>query len=577
MKRFVSIRFRLLLFFVICSLSEVGFSTNAHSQDSAPDVLLQFKTTPESFQWLLDQTRIIFKNLNLSDGFTGSVTNGFDQTFPIVLPKLFGVNLKQAFLRVRIPTLSYQIHQLHVTPTAVSGNDPVLTMTTLVQLQGLDLSLDDGIQVELLVPESPVPRAPVHALLKGKIPSLCITVPEDDSPPPVPVTFEVNRGSQLNFRYVSSDLVPVANFIQNHYVRFALQENETGQDFKLEDTQVLPLHLTLGTQSRTLTLHDFDPVLKEVSPSILQAVFDAISQKLPVTLGPTLLTQVFKNSAPTDFTFGNDQLSSHLVISNIQADSAQELSIALNGVVCPLSVLNQAPQSSLDQCESLFPAPPIAPLLHPSTLAEVRAQTRNLLTPSASQDQAPDAVLSISENYLNRWIHSSIIAGLWRETLDANHLEFGEKEAFFDFSQNTPHPVLILDLHYLGDGTFPTKVLVNAKHPLEFPLRLETELSLPLAENVTVLTLKTVKIASSLTEIRNGLAQYQIPSHLIPLLQRTVAKMIVKMGESFNGKTALEIPLPILKDVAFADPQFQVSELGSIQLLLKRITETHIP
>jgi len=208
----------------------------------------------------------------------------------------------------------------------------------------------------------------------------------------------------------------------------------------------------------------------------------------------------------------------------------------------------------------------------PKPIREIAVQDRINATNEISQslsNGSSDLVLSISEEYLNRMLSTTIQAELWNEVLAENHVKLGPKGAFLVLNQATSTPELFIDLLYFGEGKGMEKIIINPRRPLRFPLRISTSLEFKNHNNIPHLMIRTQEVTSTLNEIINGIPEYELPSRLIPGLKKKIARMILAMTKEINGKTAVDLDLPVLKDIDLSKTKLQSSSFGRLNILYR--------
>ena len=70
-------------------------------------------------------------------------------------------------------------------------------------------------------------------------------------------------------------------------------------------------------------------------------------------------------------------------------------------------------------------------------------------------------------------------------------------------------------------------------------------------------------------EIINGIPQYDLPSHLIFGLKKKVARMILEMSSKIEGQTAIDLDIPVLKNIDLEKSWHEASPFGRLNLFFK--------
>jgi hypothetical protein len=180
-----------------------------------------------------------------------------------------------------------------------------------------------------------------------------------------------------------------------------------------------------------------------------------------------------------------------------------------------------------------------------------------------------DMVLSLSEEYLNRLMHTTIQADLWNDALQKSGVALGPKGAFIVMNKQNRTPELYLDLLYTGEKKGLQSIVINQRRPLRFPLRISTELEIKNVENVPHLLIRTKKVESTIDELIYGIPELDLPSHLIRGLRKKIARMILEMTDEVNGQTAVDLDLPVLKDIDLSRTRIEASRYGRLNILYR--------
>jgi hypothetical protein len=236
-----------------------------------------------------------------------------------------------------------------------------------------------------------------------------------------------------------------------------------------------------------------------------------------------------------------------------------QMALGIRGDLCTSALYRQ----HQDQCiQKVLPYEPARVV--PESDAP-RAQ--DTITQALAQNRA-DLVVSISEDYVNRLLKTTIDANLWDEKLAEDNLTLGPKGVFTVFNQTTKTPELFIDLYYSGDRGVE-KIFINERKPIRFPLRLSTSLSFPIKDGVPHMVIKTEKLLSDAHEIIYGIPDLELETKMVKLFRKKIAKMVLEMAQKLEGQVAVDIDFPVMRNVGLEKTDYEVTPYGRLNWFFK--------
>jgi hypothetical protein len=559
-------KFKFLVAGAIVATSVAGIARAA-----TDDLILQSRLDQKSLSWLIDKTRVIMANADLSDGLTNTVNLPDDPQFGLsdissdpgfaevrtLMTQVFHVDMAGAVLRVRIPKIYYKIASIKANPKILSVNDPVLAMTATAMLSGLDIGLVQGVQIDLMIPNK-ITHV-MQSYMTATVEPTSVSIPTTLPPVTFDLSFQAIRDQRFHFNLTSYNLDALPKYVKDHEQELVIQANSTHQALTVDQIKVNPVIVRLGPFSRTLTFDSFKPLIQRKLNDILGQVILGVGVSLKTTLGPQVLNTVFSLSTTSDLEASTDAMYVRYDVANFAQPAHDQLAFAIAGSMCTPDLYKSMQGACTEQEPALIPNRVITD--------SDRMLAKNEITAKLASGDA-DVVASVTEEYVNRLLKTVMGEASWTSQLAASFLSFGDKGAFVVFNRATTTPDLILDLKYSGDGSFPEKLFINENHPLHFPLRMSTSLAFSVRDGKSFLTLNTENVLSDVDEIINGLPEYGMSSTLIWGLKRKVAKMIIKMAGE-QGKQAIDMELPMFKNVGLEHTFYEVSPYGRVNLYFK--------
>lgn len=529
------------------------------------DLVIQTRVEPRSLSWVFEKTRLIMGNAQMADLLTGEAKLDVNPTFELEdmtrdadviklrdsLSKVFKRDFKKAVIRLRIPKVYYQIERLSLNPHNAQADDQKLTLDTAVGLHGVTTRLTEGIYADVMLPNA---EGQLESFLTAKAAPVNLHVPQSLGGLPFEVQFETLNENQLKFKLkgYNTDLVP--GFIRKNLSSLNIQNAITQKPVSSQDFQINPVVVRLNRLERTVHFEQLKPVLQKqmgwVTENILLALGDGLKHKL----GERLLKTVFSNGTRSDLVVANSYIHTRYAVTRFDQPIKDQLAIGIQGDLCTAELYR------LHQLECVKHVEPFEP---PRTISDQDFQKGlETITSSLAQNRA-DLVVSLSEDYINRLLKTTIDAKLWDEKLEEDNLGLGPKGVFTVFNRVTQKPELFIDLYYYGERGVE-KIFINDRKPIRFPLRMSTSLSFPIRDGVPHMVIKTEKLISDAHEIINGIPEFELDSKLVRVFRRKIAKMVIEMAQKLEGQVAVDLDFPVMKDVGLEKTDYEVTPYGRL-------------
>jgi hypothetical protein len=538
----------------------------------AQDLILQTRLEKNTLDALIHQTRTVLNHTKIGDMLKGETELNRDIFYTLaeltksqnytkfrqIFSNVFKIDLNHAKIRIRIPKVSYEVETLSVSPLDLQVNDPILNLNLSASLSGLKASLLNGLEVDLLVTNPTTLQD--ESYLTAKMNPLTFEIPSKLHPVTFDVNFEARRADQFYLQLKNYNLNQIPNFVQNNIEEFVIRDDLLQKELSADSIQVNPVVVRLNQLTRSISFDSFKPILQERLDTIISEMINKVSLSLKNSIGPKILNTVFNHESKSDLIIQNKAIYSRLKTSSFSEPYENQLSFGLTGEICTAESFQLKANQCSEDLSSLKPIREISPESQKAALNEIAT--------SLSRSES-DMVLSISEEFINKSLATTVKAKLWNQALQKKNIELGPKGIFMIFNRKTQSPEIYLDALYKGDGKGLKKFLVNERKPLHFPLRISTELVFSLDQGTPHLQVKTLKVVSTQDEIINGIAEYGLETKLIPWMKKRIANIILDMTQEINGQTAIDLALPILKESSIDQTRIESSENGRLNLYFK--------
>ncbi len=550
----------------------LGLSVPAFA-GTTPDLVLQTRLSEESLSWLINKTRVILNDTHLPDGLAGTVkfstpteftlenlsTDERYQKFMSMFAGLFHIDTTAAKLQLVIPEISYKIDTIYAKPLDLGVKDPILNLKAQAMLSGVYVELPKGLTVNLILPDQRTKEP--KAFLTATIDAISILIPPSAPPVVFDVNFQTIRDREFTFKLVDSNFDQLPIYVRANQDKFVLTDTEKHSTLSADSIHVAPITLELGSDlTRTFEFETFKPVLQANFHKLIASILGLLGDSIKESLGKTILTSVFSSKIQSGLEASTADLYALYNTSHFSQPDSSQLSLEIDGTLCTGKNFKDFHEECVKHEDPIEPVRAIEDADHQGGLDEIK------LNLAAGKE---DVAVSVSEEYLNRLLKTTIDAGLWDENMKKNHLGIGPRGAFIILKEKTKTPELFMDVLYTGEGGALESIIVSPRHPLRFPLRISAGLNFIEKNGIPYLVIKTDKVLSDQEEIIDGIPEYGLPSHLIFALKKKIARLILEQAQGIEGQTALEMDLPMFKDVGLEHSTYEVSPHGRINLYFK--------
>lgn len=551
-------------------------STFAHAAANNDDLMLQLRTDQTSLNWLIQKTTALMKKDDQADMVSGA-TAVSDITIPLnsilgnsiyldlasKIGGIFHLAVKDAALRVRVPSLGYRVHKVSVTPRSLNIQDPKLEIDTQVEIQGITADLAQGLQIDFMMTNPDHKK--VESYFTAFIDATSIIIPKTLEPIRVDVDLQATRDTDLNFELKNPDVSGFANYLKKHAQDITTRVDSTQKPLSVDQMRVNPvmMHITPSIVG-TFAFDAFKPLIQNQMQSILSGIFAAVGDSLKHTIGPSLLQKNFSTKTRDDLVVANPTLYTRLSTSLFSQPEPTQLAINFAADICTGDLYKKYGASCTNH-ETQFSA-------HRVISDEDLAQGKKQITDKLASQQA-DLALSVSEDFINRLIKTSLETNLW-DSLAQYNVKIGPKGAFLVFNKETQNPDVYVDVVFMGDTPKDvTNILINKKHPIRFPIRLSTALSFPIIKDVPHLKVNLKQLDSTPREITKGIPEYDMPSKLLPfnLFKGKIVKRVQAEVDAYlaTNKAIVDFPLPMLTGFSLDQVSYEASPYGRLNLYFK--------
>ncbi len=564
---------------VLSLLSLTVALSSAHAAND--DMILQTRVDQPSMSWLVEKTRVLLSNNQIGDGTTGTSMMD-DITVPLTnllpapgkgntLPKfdlgtisnelldLWKLDVRSASLRVRVPSISYAVGKISLKPSKLSVEDPTLDLNTDVSVDSLNISLNQGIQVDVMF-VNPANNQ-LESYFTASLDPTSFVLPKGAPELGFNVDFTAKHDETFSFQMKDSDFTSVTKFFTSNQSAIQILAMQTQKPLSADQIKVNPVIVKLNANlSRSISFDSFKPIVQAEIPDLTKQIFTVVAAQIQRGLGKQLLQHVFSITAPDKLSVNADGVYAGFNTAIFTQPEATQLSLGLQGDFCTSSLFQSFGTGCVAKMPAFTPA-------HSLSAEENKMAKDEVTAKLASGKQ--DVAFSVSEEYLNRLLKTILDANVFGDQLKNNNLAFGPKGIFIVLDQDLGKIKVYLDLEYSGAKGIQ-HLLISEKHPIHFPLAFEGKISVTAkADGTPTLVIKTGKIVSSPEEIIHGVPELGLDSKLLPVLKKKVAGLILKLAGGFENYDLPTLDLPLFTGVGLEKSTIEASQHGRLHIYFK--------
>jgi hypothetical protein len=549
MKKLFILASGLLLF------TSLGFAQNFES----PDIIVDTQLDSDWSGVLVSKIRRLLKNYGEKDPFTQK----FDETVVLTeasikdylnpsakhlvaeLGTIIGLDLLDGKTQVSVKGLSYDVKGFKTDLKTTKDKQKGVSVSSDFSASRIVVTADK-LTLSLVLPG------------KNKLPLLNIDIVR----PTIQASGDklIKIYGELNIEDKGSNFklnLEKANFDKMSEALTQLQGEGISLDY--ETINVPEVSILAGTKTLSLDTKKIQQLLfskKDAFKSLLVAQFAAM---LKSGFAEKLLQVIDKVSFEKEYWVDTEEVFSGIRIDSFNGDSeGNHLEARLSGDFCT----RETYQSFGNECVNNKLTRPRSSRLNQQLHDESIKNMRNIVDRGDA-----NILLSVSEDYVNKILVSTIDAGLWSDMLDGAGVKLGPNKPFFRLDEKgSRFGTLYMDLLYTPKKL--EQLAVGAKE-VRFPLILKAGLKIKDQDGVPVIIIHIEDIDTSNDTLLLGRKDLGLISNIHNL--RFKKKIISTMREetkSLANSDVLELPYPELMGLGLEKVDFISDGNGRMNALM---------
>lgn len=550
MKKFLSLVLALIL------LSSQGFAQGFQS----PDILIDTKLKSDWSGVLISNIRTLLKNKGRSDPFskkfpapktvfksevekflTPSSRELLDE-----LGKLLEMDFLKGQAKVVVHGLSYDVSNFRTNLT-LKAEDPTkeeVTMTSEFYASKVAVEADK-IVVSLVIPgNNPLPAIEIEV---------------------VKPVFIAAREDLINFSTIVKIISKPEKFnLELQQLTFEnlareLNKDASGISFDFESVVVPKVSLKVGNKTINFDQKKIEKLIFSKKDGIKGLLLAEFSNMLAQGLFADAFKLMDKLGFPRDYWFDSSTIESYVRINSFRGFSNNEHVLTqLDGDFCVVETYVEVNSECLNRRITQIPKS--------RTTADEHTKSLEIMRKLVEEGDA-NIVASISEDYINKVLATSLDAGLWEEKLKEAGVRMGPNRPFLLLKDKGSRAgTLYMDMIYT-----PSKIeqIALGTKEVRFPLVMKVGLKIVKEEVGPLFIIHVFEVDTSDKTLMYGMPEIGVISNVQKL--RLKHKVLAKIREdvvSLNNKDIVSLSYPTFRGLNLEKVEFVSDGLGRMNALL---------
>lgn len=525
----------------------------------SPDILIDSKLDYDWSEVLVKKLRLILKNYNVSDPFQGNfpgqmVVNEAEIQNLLTedskhLIKTFGeavgLNILRGKTKVSLHDLSYEVKGFKTNLRASDATADGLVMGT--DISATEISLSAGkISIGLVIPgknNSPVFNVDIiNPMIRAQGEDLIHFFTE--------LKVQDNRSFfklqilKASFDKMANNLVADAGSIDLDYERLVIPD----------------VSLKVGNKIVNFSPEKIENLIRSKHEAIKGILLAQVTQKLNTDTSDALHEVLNKFKIEKEYWILTDLIRTQLNLGSFStAEGENNIEINMPGDFCTIQNFDKNKKECIKHKITKTADSRMTRRMHDESVSKIK----NLMNRGDA-----NIVASVSEDYINKLLVTTIDAGLWQEGLDEAGVTLGPNKVIMRLDKKGDSGTVIMDVIYK-----PSKMekFLTGSREIRFPLVLDMNLRIDVRDGIPFVVIHLKDVDTSDETLINGKPMDKIISTVkdVPRFKKKVAKAIREKVSILRNKDMLELPYPQYRGVGLDKVEFISDGKGRMNAYLR--------
>ena len=267
-----------------------------------------------------------------------------------------------------------------------------------------------------------------------------------------------------------------------------------------------------------------------------------------------------KYTFPKEYMIESSTIQSYLKINSFKSFSnGEHVLTQLDGDFCTLESYVTLKKDCIKQKQTLATKSRLTENDHARSLEDMR---------DLIEEGDANIVVSVSEDYINKVLATSLDAGLWNESLQAAGVKLGPNKPFLRLDEkNSAYGTLYMDMIFVP--TRMQQIALGSKE-IRFPLVLKAGLKITKDKKVPIFTIHVADIDTSDEVLLNGKPEIGVVSNIHELrLKKKVLETLRAQTKALINKDVVSLRYPELRGLDLEKVDFTSDGVGRMNALIR--------
>jgi len=533
---------KILFYFFIFAFTLTAMAKNFKS----PDIIIKTKLTSDWSDLLVTKIRKLLKNHDLADPFKQNFDGSIVVTDSVIeeylnpsarelvqdLGKVIGLELLQSKTNVTIDGLAYDVQNLRTDIKATANNKNSFLVAADLSAGKVKLSAQK-ITLALILPGHETPVLKIQVLN--------------------PQIFAVDS-RLINF-FTQLELISktdsyVLDLQQVNFQRLVsrLISNPDAIKISFDRIEIPKISIKVGNKKINFDPQKIEDMLIDKEDAFKSLLIGQTSSILTTELTEALRDILKKYNISKNYWISADPLAMHFGVLDIDRDvERNDIEISLNGNFCTIENYTHNEKDCVKSNELKPPKSRLSSIHHEKSNNEMKSIFR---TGSAN------LMFSVSEDYVNKILVSTMEAGLWQDVFKESSIELGPQQLFIRLDEKGETGTLYMDVVYTPSKT---ERLLVGEESVRFPLVIKAGIRIETKDQedspVFIINLKEIDLSDR--TLLNGVPQIGLESNVYKLrFKKKILEKIRSEVAPLRGQDIIQLAYPELRGVGIERANF---------------------
>lgn len=534
------------------SLTILLSTSVSHAQDSGrevPDIILASRLDLSWSEMLISKLRRYVMNMNLGDPLGARVEQDIEigeiRANDVLAPSsrrlvadigsMMGLKLIDAHSKIVIKNIEYKLDKVTTDLMPINRDSDGQVFDGLFAAKGVQI-FADSIKLIMEIPTAGRRRLPLV--------EVTINRPFIRSSPRLAIVAKaqvkvLEEARELSFKILNSSFESLAEI---------MRKNPNDFELGYESIDIPQVSISIGSRRMNIDPDKVRAAIAAREELLKDLLIEQLRGQLKSGIAQKALDLVQTVKIPNEYWITVDKMQMKLKVARIAgSQGSKNVILRVQSDFCTLVSFDQ----NQEECLNKKTTQPAASVTTPEKLRKSIEEVRGTLTRGDA-----NMVASISEDYINKLVSTTVDAGYFDQKMLEAGASFGPTKTFVRLNERGDTGTLYIDLKYKITGLQSVLVGGNEiRFPLVFKCTMRIEKG-PAGYPLVIFKIKEAVMDNK--TLRKGFPLMGLPS-TVEKLKRFESKVVKKIREEVKpmiGQDIISLELPLFKDVGLESLEF---------------------